>query len=146
MWLLLIWWDLLQLLLFHHFSLLSYRMKLLKIWIVCAVIVIFPLFSHALELYLPKDWWQTDLHVEHTRINGQEKDIITIIQVVNDYLWFWVGLIGLLLLAYSWIKILTAQGDKKQISDSYNLIIAAIIMIFVAILSRVIVKLVVNLL
>lgn len=102
-------------------------------------------FSYALKLTLPGDGGQSDLHVKSTSINGQESDIITIIKMVNEYLWFFVGLVGLLLLAYAGIKIITAQGDKKQVSDSYNLIIAAIVMIFVAILSYVIVKLLVNL-
>lgn len=102
-------------------------------------------FSYALKLTLPGDGAQPDLHVKSTSINGQESDIITIIKMVNEYLWFFVGLVGLLLLAYAGIKIITAQGDKKQVSDSYNLIIAAIVMIFVAILSYVIVKLLVNL-
>ncbi|PID34984.1 MAG: hypothetical protein CR971_00500 [candidate division SR1 bacterium] len=106
-------------------------------------------FSFALDLYYPGDGGQSDLNVKNTHIKASgtanENYIIRIIDSINEYLWFFVGLTGLILLAYGGFKIMTAQGDKKIRSDSYNLIIAAIIMIFIAILSYAIVKLIVNL-
>ncbi len=104
--------------------------------------------TFALDFWFPEQGGEKELGVKYSHIaanEANESHIVEIVNLINDYLWFFVGLVCLVLLAYSGYKIITAQGDKKQISDAYNLIIATIIAILVAVLSYAIVKLLVNL-
>lgn len=80
-----------------------------------------------------------------TQIESNEKTIFDIIQIINDYLWFAIALMAMVVLVFGGIKLITAGDNKDAVSTANKMIISAMIAIFVAILSYAIVKLVVNL-
>lgn len=80
-----------------------------------------------------------------TQVESNESTIFDIIQIVNDYLWFTIAWVAMVVLIYGWIKVITAGGNKEAVSVANKMIVSTMIAIFVAILSYALVKLVVNL-
>jgi len=99
-----------------------------------------------ITLQTPNPHWQEDINVSwFTQIESDETTVFDIIQIINDYLWFAIAGVAMVVLVYWWIKLMTAGGNKDAMSTANKMIIWAIIAIFVAILSYAIIKLVVNL-
>lgn len=101
--------------------------------------------SFALNVVVPAAWGEKDLNINYTHVTWWENTTMELIQMINEYLWFFVWLVAFLLVAYSGFKIITAQGEKEQISKSYDLLIGSVVVIFISLLSYTLVRLVVNL-
>ncbi|MCK9466814.1 MAG: hypothetical protein M0P94_00650 [Candidatus Absconditabacterales bacterium] len=99
-----------------------------------------------ITLQTPNPHGQEDINVSgFTQIESDETTVFDIIQIINDYLWFAIAGVAMVVLVYGGIKLMTAGGNKDAMSTANKMIIGAIIAIFVAILSYAIIKLVVNL-
>ncbi len=100
----------------------------------------------AITIQVPTPSGQEDIIITWpTQVESNESTIFDVIQIVNDYLWFAVAGIAMVVLVYGGIKLITAGGNKEVVSTANKMIVSAMIAIFVAILSYAIIKLVVNL-
>lgn len=97
-------------------------------------------------LQVPTPSGQEDIVVTWpTQVESNESTIFDIIQIVNDYLWFSIAWVAMIVLLYGWVKLITGQGKSEVVSAANKMVISAIIAIFVSIVSYAIIKLVVNL-
>ena len=99
----------------------------------------------ALSVQVPTPSGQDDIIVAESTIESDESTIFDIIQIVNDYLWFAIAGIAMVVLVVSWLKLILAEWNKEETGKASKMIVSAIIAIFVAMLSYAIIKLVVNL-
>ena len=99
----------------------------------------------ALSVQVPTPSGQDDIIVAESTIESDESTIFDIIQIVNDYLWFAIAGMAMVVLVVSWLKLILAEWNKEETSKSNKMIVSAIIAIFVAMLSYAIIKLIVNL-
>ncbi len=124
------------------------KIKLYWSLLLVYLIGLYSMWSYALDIWFPGQWWQKEVNIKYQHVAGNkvnESYLMKILNLVNEYLWFFVGFVCLLMLLYAGYNIITAQGDKKQISKSYDLIIATMVAIFIAVLSYAVVKVLVNL-
>lgn len=99
-----------------------------------------------ITLQVPTPSGQEDIVVTWpTQVESNESTIFDIIQIVNDYLWFSIAWVAMIVLLYGWVKLITGQGKSEVVSAANKMVISAIIAIFVSIVSYAIIKLVVNL-
>ena len=99
-----------------------------------------------LNINIPDPHGQEDIVVTWpTQIESDESTIFDIIQIINDYLWFSIAGVAMVVLVYWWIKLITASWKEDSVSAANKMIFSALIAIFVSILSYAIIKLVVNL-
>jgi hypothetical protein len=99
-----------------------------------------------ITLQVPTPSGQEDIVVTWpTQIESDETTIFDIIQIVNDYLWFSVAGVAMIVLVYGWIKLITGQWNKEVVSSANKMIVSSMIAIFVSIISYALIKLVVNL-
>ncbi len=100
----------------------------------------------AITLQVPTPSGQEDIVVTWpTQVESNESTIFDIIQIVNDYLWFSIAGIAMVVLISAWIKLILAEWDKEKVSSANRMVISSIIAIFVAMVSYAIIKLVINL-
>lgn len=100
----------------------------------------------AITVQVPTPSGQDDIIITWSpEVKSNESTIFDIIQIVNDYLWFSVALVAMVVLVVGWIKLMSSGGNKDAMSSANKMIIWAIIAIFVAIISYALVKLIVNL-
>jgi len=99
----------------------------------------------ALSVQVPTPSGQDDIIVAESTIESDESTIFDIIQIVNDYLWFAIAGIAMVVLVVSWLKLILAEWNKEETGKASKMIVSAIIAIFVAMLSYAIIKLIVNL-
>lgn len=100
-------------------------------------------FSYTLKI--PPTGGQEDIIVASSTIESNESTIFDVIQIINDYLWFSIAGLAMVVLIYAWIKLILAEWDKEEVKKANRMVISAIIAIFAAMLSYAIIKLVVNL-
>ncbi len=114
------------------------------IWISLLWLNLLNVFGITLQVPTPSG--QEDIVVTWpTQVESDESTVFDIIQIVNDYLWFAIAWVAMVLLVVAGLKLITASGDKEQMTKANNMVIGSMIAIFVSILSYAIVKLVVNL-
>jgi len=100
----------------------------------------------AITLQVPTPSGQEDIVVTWpSQVESNESTIFDIIQIVNDYLWFAIAGIAMVVLISAWIKLILAEWDKEKVSSANRMVISSIIAIFVAMVSYAIIKLVINL-
>jgi len=100
----------------------------------------------AITLQVPTPSGQEDIVVTWpTQVESNESTIFDIIQIINDYLWFSIAGIAMVVLISAWIKLILAEWDKEKVSSANRMVISSIIAIFVAMVSYAIIKLVINL-
>lgn len=97
------------------------------------------------NLQIPNSHFQKDINISTTRLESDETTVFDIIQIVNDYLWFAIAWIAMVVLVVGWIKLITAGWQKETLSTANKMIVSAFIAIFVSIVSYTIIKLIVNL-
>lgn len=124
--------------------------KFLKNIILSSVLLlnIIPFFSFwnwEVTLYWPDAYWQDDVNIWSTQIQWKENTIFTFIQIINKYLWFWLGWVAMAVLIYAGIMMITASWDKSKFSKAWKLALSCVIAIAVAMLSYNLVILIVNL-
>lgn len=102
--------------------------------------------AFAVSVQVPTPSGQDDIVVTGpTQVESDESTIFDIIQIVNDYLWFSIAGIAMVLLISAWIKLIMAGGDKEKTSSANRMVMGSIIAIFAAMISYAIIKLIVNL-
>lgn len=86
-----------------------------------------------------------------TATNGQSEivsnpnDLISIIRLINEYLRIAVGVICMVVLVVSGIKLIGTRGDEATMKKTANTIIGAIVGIVMAVFAYIIVRSVLNL-
>lgn len=101
-------------------------------------------FAYTVQVPTPSG--QEDIVVTWpTQVESNESTIFDIIQIINDYLWFSIAGIAMVVLISAWIKLILAEWDKEKVSSANRMVISSIIAIFVAMVSYAIIKLVINL-
>lgn len=104
-------------------------------------------FSHALIVEVPPQQGQEDVAVTGpTQIQADEGSFYETIQLINKYLWFTIAVVCMWVLVFGGIKLMTAQGDEKKMTEANKILTWALIGIVISLLSYAIVRLVVNLL
>lgn len=110
---------------------------------------LFSLFSLALAVTVEVpggSWTARDTNVPvGWNIEGDADSIINLIQQINTYLWFSIGAVCLFVSLYAGYSVIMAQGDKGKMKKANELLTGALVGLFIAIFSYVIVRLVVNL-
>ena len=99
----------------------------------------------ALSVQIPTPSGQDDIIVAESTIESDESTIFDIIQIVNDYLWFAIACVAMVLIVISGLKLILADWNKEETTKANRMIVSAIIAIFAAMLSYAVIKLVVNL-
>lgn len=119
--------------------------KFLIFWIVGALTSTLG-YAQAITVDVPgDDVIVRDGNIPTTTIEWDSDSIIKFVQQINQYLWFSIGVICLAVVLYSGFKIIMAQWDKDKLKKANESLTGAIIGIFIAIFSYVLVRLVVNL-
>lgn len=102
--------------------------------------------SFAITVELPRAQGNPDIAVIWPeQISGDETTFFNTIQLVNKYLWFWLGVICMVVLVWWWIQLITANGNDEKMKKTNKLLMWALIGILISILSYSVVRLVVNL-
>lgn len=102
--------------------------------------------SFAITVELPRAQWNPDIAVIWPeQISGDETTFFNTIQLVNKYLWFWLGVVCMVVLVWGWIQLITANGNDEKMKKTNKLLMWALIGILISILSYSVVRLVVNL-
>lgn len=104
--------------------------------------------AHGIVIQVPDPEGNVDvgsITVWATQIQGDESSFFDTIQMVNKYLWMSVGLVCMVLLVYSGIGLITANGDEAKMKNANKTLIGALIGIMICIFSYAVVRLVVNL-
>ena len=99
----------------------------------------------SLSVQIPTPSGQADIIVAESTVESDESTLFDVIQIINDYLWFSIAGMAMVVLIASGIKLMMAEWNKEDITKANRMIVSAIIAIFAAILSYTIIKLVVNL-
>lgn len=103
--------------------------------------------ASAVVVEVPPAWGNRDIAVTgSTRIQADEFTVFSFIQLINDYLRFFMGAIAFGVLIYGGIKLITAQGDAEKMSSANRLLLGAGIGIVIVIFSYAVVRLIVNVL
>ena len=106
------------------------------------------LFSHvyAVTVEIPGDnITSRDVNVPRSTIEWDQDSIILLIQQINEYLRFSIGAVALAVALYAGYQIIMSQWDKAKMKKGNELLIGALVGIFIAVFSYVLVRLVVNL-
>lgn len=100
----------------------------------------------AVVVEVPPAWGNRDIAVTGpTRIQADESTVFSFIQLINDYLRFFMGAVAFWVLVYGGIRLITAQWDPDKLSSANRLLLGAGIGIVIVIFSYAIVRLIVNL-
>ena len=102
--------------------------------------------SFAITVELPRAQGNPDIAVIWPeQISGDESTFFNTIQMVNQYLWFWLWVVCMVILVWWGIQLITAWGDAEKMKKTNKLLMWALIGILISILSYSVVRLVVNL-
>ncbi len=99
----------------------------------------------SLSVQIPVPHWQEDIIVAESTVESDESTLFDVIQIINDYLWFSIAGMAMVVLIAAGMKLIVAQWNKEETTKANRMIVSSIIAIFAAMLSYAIIKLVVNL-
>lgn len=102
----------------------------------------------AITIEIPDPEWNVDVSAITpwaTQISGDESSFFETIQMINQYLWIWIWLVCMFFLVYSWIGLITANGNEAKMKSANKTLTGALIGIIICILSYAVVRVVVNL-
>lgn len=100
----------------------------------------------AIVVQVPTPSGQEDIIVTWpTQIESNESTIFDVIQIVNDYLWFSIAGVAMVVFVFAGIKLIIARWNKEDTSSATRMITSAMIAIIVSILSYAIIRLIINL-
>lgn len=117
--------------------------NILVLWLFWVVNLVYTFW---IVVQIPTPSGQEDIVVTWpTQVESNESTIFDVIQIINDYLWFAIAGVAMLVVVYAWFNLITAHGDKDKTSSATRMVISAMIAIIVSMLSYAIIKLVVNL-
>jgi len=86
-----------------------------------------------------------DVNVPWATIEGDFKSIINLVKLINEYLWFSLGAVCMIVAIYAGYQIIMSKWDKAKMKKGNEVLVGAIVGIMIAIFSYVIIRLVVNL-
>lgn len=124
----------------------NYGKKIL-IWLV-GIFTIWLFFqqSFAITVELPRTQGNEDIAVVWPeQISWDESTFFDTIQMINQYLWFGLGAVCMVVLVWGGIQLITASWDEAKMKKTNNLLMGALIGILISILSYSVIRLVVNL-
>jgi|GEM_PF-2004353 len=101
-----------------------------------------------LHVSLPDSQGYQDLQYAtngQSEITSNSTDIMSLIQLINEYLWVAIGVICMFVLVIAGIKLISARGDEASMKKAMGTMVAALVGIAIAIFSYLIVRLVLNL-
>ena len=101
-----------------------------------------------LHVTLPDAQWYQDVQRAtngQSEITSNSSDLMSFIQLINEYLRIAVGVVCMAVLVIGWIKLITARGDESQMKKATNTMVSAMVGIAIAIFSYIIVRLALNL-
>ncbi len=103
-------------------------------------------YSFAITVELPRAQGNQDIAViGPEQVSWDESSFFETIQLINKYLWFWLGVICMWILVWWWIQLITANGSEDKMKKTNKLLMWALIWILISILSYSVIRLVVNL-
>lgn len=108
----------------------------MKKYLIQLLLFVFIWFTYAVTIEHPK--WEESWSVS----TDSRKNIFVI---VNENLWFALGLVLIIVLLYWWYLLITSEWDANQIKTSNKLLTYGFVWLIVAIWSYFIIKLLLNL-
>ncbi|MFZ2151066.1 MAG: hypothetical protein WAZ12_02120 [Candidatus Absconditicoccaceae bacterium] len=100
----------------------------------------------AIDIQVPSSQGNEDIIVTGpSQIHTDESTIFEIIQLINQYLRFSIGLICLIVLVIAGFKLISAEGDASKTKKANSILSGAIIGIIICMLSYAAVRIIVNL-
>ena len=100
----------------------------------------------AVTLQVPTPSGQENIIVTWpTQLESNESTIFDVIQIINDYLWFAIAGVAMVVLVFAWIKLMIARWNKEDTAAATRMITATIVAIFASMLSYAAIKLIINL-
>ena len=115
--------------------------------IVLTILLILPVLnSFAIVVQVPNSQGQQDVAVTGpTQVQGDESSFFQLIQTINQYLRFGIGVVCMAVLVIGGFKLITASGNPEKLKQANKLLMWALIGILISLLSYSIIRLVVNL-
>lgn len=114
------------------------------IWLISSLSFVQQTFAITVEL--PRTQGNIDIAVVWPEeISWDEWTFFDTIQMINQYLWFWLGAVCMFVLVWGGIQLITASGDADKMKKTNKLLMGALIGILISILSYSVIRLVVNL-
>ena len=115
--------------------------------IVLTILLILPVLnSFAIVVQVPNNQGQQDVAVTGpTQVQGDESSFFQLIQTINQYLRFGIGVVCMAVLVIGGFKLITASGNPEKLKQANKLLMWALIGILISLLSYSIIRLVVNL-
>ena len=102
--------------------------------------------SYAIVVQVPNSQGQSDVAVTGpTQVQGDESSFFQLLQTINQYLRFGIGVVCMVVLVMGGFKLMTASGNPEKLKQANKLLMWALIGILISILSYAIIRLVVNL-
>ena len=109
--------------------------------------LVFSLQVSAVKVEIPEGNRESDVMVspQETQVEAWEKDIFALIQIINKYLRFALGLVCMIGLVIGGFRLITSQGNEEASKKATNVLLGATIGIIISVLSYSVIRLVVNL-
>jgi len=102
--------------------------------------------SYAIVVQVPNSQGQSDVAVTGpTQVQGDESSFFQLLQTINQYLRFGIGVVCMVVLVMGGFKLMTASGNPEKLKQANKLLMWALIGILISLLSYSIIRLVVNL-
>lgn len=100
----------------------------------------------AIDIQVPNSQWNEDIIVAWpSQIHTDESTIFEMIQLINQYLWFSIWFICMIILIIGGFKLISAEWDAGKTKKANTMISWAVIWIIICMLSYAAVRIVVNL-
>lgn len=77
-------------------------------------------------------------------ITADSKSYLNVINIANDYLWFWLAAVCVWVLVYVGIQLMTAQWDKAKMQQANKALVGMIIGLGIAYFSYTVIRMVAN--
>ena len=110
-------------------------------WILLSWLMVFWCGANASAVTLRTLKWALngDIDNDPTQI-GWQRSILNIISLVNNYLWFIIGLACFWFMVWNGYQLIMARGDEKQMKSATNALIWCAVWLTVCILAHIIVN------
>ena len=127
---------------------LSKKRKISRIISSLLVLFLFNLinFVYAVTVQVPPKWSSTDYAVNgYSQIETWEQTILETIKLINKYLWFSIWAVLLWIIVYSWIAMIFSNWNEENMKKYAKIFWYSFIWLWIAMLSYIIVRIIINL-
>ena len=102
--------------------------------------------ANNLELTLPAWEGYSDLQTatQTSVVYSNNDDVFSLVNLVNKYLWFTLGVVAMVVLVIAGFKLVTARGDDKEMKKVTNMLTWLVVGVLIAIFSYLIVRVIAN--